>query len=362
MGAKRAEVKEQLTARILPAALSEFAEKGYAGATLKGIAARAEVSNGVISKYFETKEGLLMTLIKKNTLAGVFAGLAGDEPEDVFNYYIDFIKHLLKNRPSVFQFYYKMFNDSELTGTSDSAVNAYLWQEFGGSRLERAMIRAQSEGELPGGDPLKIYRLLVHTTFEILAQYSSIGLPIPGNSFILAAIQFAPGEKSRRRFVEEKEKEVRGLSKDLRLMASTINRLFPLSIYSNLTKNRYHMLDYDDFYARKAAYAGTYDDLIAAGMSTVEDETDRENFGRVFSRQALLDSFSDGQDTVGLIHTQTGDDKIVRIMYTRALLSKDENGDILAISVAYELPEYLLEHAEYRREIEKFNRKIEGKG
>ena len=344
--------------QILPAALSEFSEKGYSGATIKNIAKRAGVSNGVISKYFETKEGLLMTLIKPNTLDGIFGGLKSDEPEDVFNCYIDFIKNLLKNRPSVFQFYYKMFNDTELVGTPDSIISAYLWKEFEGSRLEQAIVRAQNEGELPAGDPIKVYRLLAHATFELLQQYSSIGLPIPENGFIFAAMQFNPGEKDRRKFVEEKEAELRGLSKDLRLMASTINRLFPLSIYINLTKNQYHMLDYDNFYARKAEYSGSYDELIAAGVSTIDDESDREHFQRYFNRQNLLESFKKGKNVVGLIHTQTGDDGIVRMMYTRVLMSQDESGDVLAICVAYELPEYLQEHREYRLEIEKFNKKV----
>ena len=144
-------------------------------------------------------------------------------------------------------------------------------------------------------------------------------------------------------------------------MAKTVNRLFPLSIYCNLSKNKYHMLDYDDFFAHKAEYTGTYDELIEAGLSTIEDEADRENFRKVFNRQALLDSFQNGKDVVGLIHAQTGDDMDVRIMYTRAILSKDEDGNVIAISVAYELPEYLLEQKGYRTLIEEFNKKV-GRG
>ena len=361
MGTKREEVKERLTSQILEAALSEFAEKGYAAATLRSIAARAGVSNGVITKYFETKEGLLMTLLTRNTLEGIFEGLESSEPGDILNCYVDFVKNLLINRTVVFRFYYMMFNDTQLTGAPDGIVTVYLWEEFKGSTLEKAIVTAQEEGDIPNGEPLQIYRLLVHMTFEILEQYSSIGLSIPENSFILNTIQYNPGEKNRRKFIEEKEREIRGLSSDLRLMAQTVERLFPLSIYCNLTKNKYHMLDYDDFHAHKAEYSGTYDELIAVGMSTVDDKADRESFRRAFNRQALLDSFENGNDVVGLIHRQTGDDGKVRLVYTRALMSKDENGDVLSIGVAYELPDYLQQKDEYRQEIQKFNIKA-GRG
>ena len=190
MGTKREEVREKLTSQILEAALFEFAEKGYSGATLRSIAEKAEVSNGVISKYFETKESLLMTLLKKNTLEQIFAGLESDEPEDVFNCYIDFMKSLKKNRPVVFQFYYSIFKDSQLTGSPDGIVSVYLWKEFKGSTLESAIVRAQKEGNLPNGEPLNIYRLLVHMTFEILEHYTNIGIPVPENSFILNILMF----------------------------------------------------------------------------------------------------------------------------------------------------------------------------
>lgn len=45
-------------ARIRHAALLEFSARGFAGATLKGIAARAEVSVGLVQHHFGTKQQL----------------------------------------------------------------------------------------------------------------------------------------------------------------------------------------------------------------------------------------------------------------------------------------------------------------
>ena len=361
MSDKRRKVKEMLSARIIDSALSEFARKGYVDTTIQSIAEKAGVSVGVICKYFESKEGLLRTLMDRDNLALVFKDLESEEPEDVFNHFIDYIKDTLLNRTEVFDFYRSVFGETELNKSPNGFCTRYLSEEFRGSIMERAILRAQEEGELPKAEPVELYLLLVHSVFGALDYYRVIGLPVPENSFILSAIHFTPGEKNRRKFIEEKETEIRGLSKDLRLMASTINRLFPLSIYINLSKNKYHMLDYDNYYARTAEYSGTYDELIAAGMSTIDDEADRENFKRTFDRQALLESFTKGKDAVGLLHTQTGDDGVVRLMYTRALMSKDESGDILAISVAYEMPEYLIENTGYKQLIEEFNRKT-GRG
>ena len=44
--------------RILEAAISEFAERGFEGATWRAIAARAGVTQGLIRFYFDDKEGL----------------------------------------------------------------------------------------------------------------------------------------------------------------------------------------------------------------------------------------------------------------------------------------------------------------
>jgi TetR/AcrR family transcriptional regulator, regulator of cefoperazone and chloramphenicol sensitivity len=51
---------EDLTtrARIRDAAMAEFAEKGYRGATMRGIAAAAGVSVGLVQHHFGTKDGL----------------------------------------------------------------------------------------------------------------------------------------------------------------------------------------------------------------------------------------------------------------------------------------------------------------
>ncbi|MFC7713215.1 TetR family transcriptional regulator [Nonomuraea recticatena] len=68
---------------LLVAALSEFAELGYASATLAGIAARAGVTRGAVHHHFTNKATLCLTAIEElwaEAATPVWAKLDGPEP------------------------------------------------------------------------------------------------------------------------------------------------------------------------------------------------------------------------------------------------------------------------------------------
>jgi AcrR family transcriptional regulator len=67
--------KDARPQEILEAALSVFAEKGFAAARMDDIAARARVSKGTIYLYFESKEAVFRALVQA-TLARRVADLA----------------------------------------------------------------------------------------------------------------------------------------------------------------------------------------------------------------------------------------------------------------------------------------------
>ena len=67
--------KDARPQEILDAALSVFAEKGFAAARLEEIAARAGVSKGTIYLYFESKEAVFKALVEEN-LASRIGGFA----------------------------------------------------------------------------------------------------------------------------------------------------------------------------------------------------------------------------------------------------------------------------------------------
>ena len=61
--ARRAREKEERRRSILQAAKAAFFEEGFHGATVDGIAERAEVSKGTVYLYFESKETILAHLL-----------------------------------------------------------------------------------------------------------------------------------------------------------------------------------------------------------------------------------------------------------------------------------------------------------
>jgi AcrR family transcriptional regulator len=58
--------KRARPAEIVDAALKVFAEKGFAGARMEDIAARAGVTKGTIYLYFENKEAVFKTLVRES--------------------------------------------------------------------------------------------------------------------------------------------------------------------------------------------------------------------------------------------------------------------------------------------------------
>jgi AcrR family transcriptional regulator len=55
---KRVQKKEKTKQAILKAALELFAAKGFYATTTKAISQKAQIAEGTLFNYFETKEGL----------------------------------------------------------------------------------------------------------------------------------------------------------------------------------------------------------------------------------------------------------------------------------------------------------------
>lgn len=92
--------KQARPAEILDAALSVFAEKGYAGTRMDEIARRAGVTKGTIYLYFENKDAVFKTLVRDSigaTLAGVTADVSGFQgsAKDLLRFALNAMAHLL---------------------------------------------------------------------------------------------------------------------------------------------------------------------------------------------------------------------------------------------------------------------------
>ncbi len=63
--ARKRQPPQERADAIIGAALEEFADKGYAGARLDDVAARAGISKGLVYVYFETKEALFKAAVRR---------------------------------------------------------------------------------------------------------------------------------------------------------------------------------------------------------------------------------------------------------------------------------------------------------
>lgn len=88
--AKRRRDPAASRAAILAAARAAFAEQGYAGATIRGIARRAGVTHGLVMLHFASKEQLFLAAVPGHReLAEVVAGDLALLPERIAAAYVE---------------------------------------------------------------------------------------------------------------------------------------------------------------------------------------------------------------------------------------------------------------------------------
>ncbi len=116
------------------------------------------------------------------------------------------------------------------------------------------------------------------------------------------------------------------------ILSQAIFKQYPLLIVGNLTQNSYYMLTNENFTSTKCSSAGTFDDLIESGSTTMH-EMDKDLFKNTFSREHLLEEYDNGNDKVEIRVIQEGDDgKLRRVEITDYIVKDEESDDIMVIS------------------------------
>lgn len=318
-------LREAAKASIMDVAVREFAEKGYNGATMRNIAARAGVSGGVIIKYFGSKENLLSEVIKDYRPEVIYEGVTETDPYRILCIYLDHIRKLQKEKPLQFKLHTSVINNVDFPESIHDTVR----EGFEGSILEDAIRRAQAAGELVQGDAYKIFRILGGAVYGLLYRYEAIGTAAPDNDALLNILGYNRKEKIYR----AQAARVTELEEDLAVLIKALREAYPLSIRINLSKNTYRMIDYDNYSTRKADTKGNYDQLIAVGATTIPTAKDRKKFTALFDRNELIKGYRKGERERTLLHSQTGDDGINRCIETRCMMRENAQGEIIAVAV-----------------------------
>lgn len=121
------------------------------------------------------------------------------------------------------------------------------------------------------------------------------------------------------------------------LLLEAVFTRYPLVIFSNLTRNSFYMMAYENFTARSCPSTGVFDELIAHGASSMHPE-DQDLFRNTFNISNLLSAYERGEKSVSIVTRQIGDDGIYRRVETTDYFVKHPSvDDVLVIALCHNL-------------------------
>lgn len=165
--------------RILEAAVEEFAEHGYSGASTRTVAAKAKVQHPALTYYFDSKEGLwraVMTMLNER-FASMYRqrldGLRGVDSVTTLRLIMeDFIRFSAANP----EFHRLMTHEAGRGGERMNWLVDNFTKDF--FKLLTGLIRsAQQQGRFVEGDPYHVAYLFIGAvtrTFMLAAEIKRI--------------------------------------------------------------------------------------------------------------------------------------------------------------------------------------------
>ena len=179
----RKEQKEERKQKILMTALTLFVERGYYDTKITDIAAAVPMSTGLMFHYFESKEELLLELVKMGAAGTKSASSKGiaDAPPDI--YLEKFLEQLFsysKEQPWVFNMFVLM-GQARRSGMPEEAREVAL--SVDSVKDTAALIKkGQKAGVFRSGDPILLSRCFwasVQGVMEEMAMDKDMKAPDP---------------------------------------------------------------------------------------------------------------------------------------------------------------------------------------
>lgn len=130
---------------------------------------------------------------------------------------------------------------------------------------------------------------------------------------------------------------VQAPSSATQLLLDAVFTRYPLVIFSNLTRNSFYMMAYENFTSQSCPSTGVFEELIAHGASTMHPE-DQALFRETFQIDNLMAAHERGEKFVSVITRQLGDDGIYRRVETTDYFVKHPSvEDVLVIALCQNL-------------------------
>ncbi|MCH1981604.1 ATP-binding protein [Ruminococcus sp. OA3] len=202
------------------------------------------------------------------------------------------------------------------------------WQDFDDHFSRDAMLRIFGEGRRR---IIRRLRRLMDDGVYHMVEFMAVRIDQLANNECWCVLVF-------RDIQEEYQQEVEK-NTEISQLATAARLAFQMLISANLTKNTYHMLEYDEFSVKKAAPSGNFDELMEVEVSTLDPDF-REEFRRKFSRDALLKAFAQGQNSVTMEMRQLGDDGCYHWNSTQVVkVDSPYTDDVLEITLSKNIDE-----------------------
>ncbi len=129
-----------------------------------------------------------------------------------------------------------------------------------------------------------------------------------------------------------------------------ISETYDLIISVNLTQNHYRMIDAESF-INKELDEGVFSEVIAYHASRVA-ESYREAYCNAFTREALIQAYTDGKKSVYLEYQQLGDDGELHWLATHTMfVDNPYSDDILEITIIQNIDKRVRKEAENQRNL-----------
>ena len=143
--------------KIIHAALALFAEEGYKSTSTSKVAKRAGVSEGLIFRHFENKEGLLQAIIKlgEERAKELFADIVLEpDPKEMLRKYIELPVKVKKNKAALefwkLQFKIKweleLYNEHKMVELEEALIRAFEQLRFNHPPMEANLLITLMDG------------------------------------------------------------------------------------------------------------------------------------------------------------------------------------------------------------------------
>lgn len=162
----RQKQKQESQKKIIEAAILLFGKNGYAKTSIKDVADKAGVANGLVSKYFPTKEVLLSQCYKHAT-AFSYPEYKHNSARESTSVLIQQTIEISKTKPEYYKFFSTLLRSSDLPqeytdARRDFFVNAPIYNQI---------VEEQNKGCLPQGNPHDAFIYFIQMVYSITDMY-----------------------------------------------------------------------------------------------------------------------------------------------------------------------------------------------